>query len=217
MDAEVVGVPQRGRPRGFDPDEALERATEVFWRQGYEGASVSDLTAAMGINKPSLYAAYGSKEELFRKAVARYAEQDMEYARNALAQPSAYQVVAALLRDNVLAVTRPDRPAGCLSIQGGTACSTENTPVAGFLAASRLAGERALADRFTRAVADGDLPAHADPAALARFVMIVTEGQSVHAAAGVTRGDLQQAAQIALAGFAAASGARLPEHATEVA
>ncbi|SCE88502.1 transcriptional regulator, TetR family [Micromonospora coriariae] len=210
-------MPQRGRPRGFDADEALERAVEVFWRQGYEGASVSDLTAAMGINKPSLYAAYGGKEELFRKVVARYAEQDMGYARNALAQPTAYQVVATLLRDNVLAVTRPDRPAGCLSIQGGTACSTQNAPVAGFLAASRLAGERALADRFTSAVAEGDLPANADPAALARFVMIVTEGQSVHAAAGVSREDLHQAAEIALAGFAAASGARLPEPATDTA
>ncbi|WP_410814751.1 TetR/AcrR family transcriptional regulator [Micromonospora sp. 067-2] len=210
-------MPQRGRPRGFDADAALERAVEVFWRQGYEGASVSDLTAAMGINKPSLYAAYGGKEELFRKAVARYAEQDMGYARDAFAQPTAYEVVASLLRDNVVAVTRLDRPAGCLSIQGGTACSTENASVAGFLAASRLVGERALADRFASAVADGDLPAHADPAALARFVSIVTEGQSVHAAAGVSRADLQQAAEIALAGFAAASGARLPEHATGTA
>ncbi|MFI6273363.1 TetR/AcrR family transcriptional regulator [Micromonospora zamorensis] len=207
-------MPQRGRPRGFDADEALERAVEVFWRQGYEGASVSDLTAAMGINKPSLYAAYGGKEELFRKAVARYAEKDMAYARSAFAEPTAYEVVATLLRENVLAVTRPDRPAGCLSIQGGTACSSENAPVAGFLAASRLAGEGALADRFARAVAEGDLPAHADPVALARFVMIVSEGQAVHAAAGVSREDLRQAAEIALAGFAAASGARVPEQAT---
>ncbi|MFE9192304.1 TetR/AcrR family transcriptional regulator [Micromonospora sp. NPDC007208] len=206
-------MPQRGRPRGFDADEALERAVEVFWRQGYEGASVNDLAEAMGINKPSLYAAYGGKEELFRKAVARYAEKDMGYARDAFAQPTAYEVVATLLRENVVAVTRTDRPAGCLSIQGGTSCSTENAPIAGFLASSRLAGEGALADRLARAVTDGDLPAHADPVALSRFVMIVTEGQAVHAAAGVSREDLRQAAEIALAGFAAASGARLPEQA----
>ncbi|MEU7674381.1 TetR/AcrR family transcriptional regulator [Micromonospora taraxaci] len=207
-------MPQRGRPRGFDVDEALERAMEVFWRQGYEGASMSDLTEAMGINKPSLYAAYGGKEELFRKVVARYAEQDMAYARDAFAQPTAYEVVATLLRENVLAVTRPDRPAGCLSIQGGTACATDSAPIAGFLAASRLAGERALADRLARAVDEGDLPADADPVALARFVMIVTEGHAIHAAAGVAREDLQQAAEIALVGFAAASGARVPEQAT---
>ncbi|WP_112619835.1 TetR/AcrR family transcriptional regulator [Micromonospora saelicesensis] len=208
-------MPQRGRPRGFDADEALERAVEVFWRQGYEGASVSDLSEAMGINKPSLYAAFGSKEELFRKAVALYAEKDMGYARDAFAQPTAYEVVATLLHENVVAVTRTDRPAGCLSIQGGTSCSTENAPIAGFLAASRLGGEGALADRLARALADGDLPAHADPVALARFVMIVTEGHAVHAAAGVSREDLRQAAEIALAGFVAASGARLPEQATD--
>ena len=129
-----AGVTQSGRPRGFDTDEALERAVEVFWRQGYEGASVNDLTEAMGINKPSLYAAFGSKEELFRKAVARYAEKDMGYARDAFAQPTAYEVVATLLRENAVAVTRTDRPAGCLSIQGGTGCSTENAAIAGFLA-----------------------------------------------------------------------------------
>lgn len=175
---------------------------------------MTDLTEAMGINKPSLYAAFGGKEELFRKAVARYAEKDMGYARDAFAQPTAYEVVATLLRENVIAVTRTDRPAGCLSIQGGTSCSTDNAPIAGFLAASRLGGEGALADRLARAVAEGDLPAHADPVALARFIMIVTEGQAVHAAAGVSREDLRQAAEIALAGFAAASGARLPEQAT---
>ncbi|MEU8388925.1 TetR/AcrR family transcriptional regulator [Micromonospora sp. NPDC048842] len=208
-------MPQRGRPRGFDADEALERAVEVFWRQGYEGASMNDLAEAMGINKPSLYAAFGGKEELFRKAVARYAEKDMEYARDAFAQPTAYEVVATLLRENAIAVTRTDRPAGCLSIQGGTSCSTENASIAGFLATSRLGGEGALADRLARAVADGDLPAQADPVALARFVMIVTEGQAVHAAAGVSREDLRQAAEIALAGFVAASGARLPEQASD--
>lgn len=188
---------------------------EVFWRQGYEGASMNDLAEAMGINKPSLYAAFGGKEELFRKAVARYAEKDMEYARDAFAQPTAYEVVATLLRENAIAVTRTDRPAGCLSIQGGTSCSTENASIAGFLATSRLGGEGALADRLARAVADGDLPAQADPVALARFVMIVTEGQAVHAAAGVSREDLRQAAEIALAGFVAASGARLPEQASD--
>ena len=98
---------------------------EVFWRQGYEGASVNDLTEAMGINKPSLYAAFGGKEEFFRKAVARYAEQDMGYARDAFAQPTAYEVVATLLRENVIAVTRPTSPR--LPVDPGRhRCSTEN-------------------------------------------------------------------------------------------
>ncbi|PRY12091.1 TetR/AcrR family transcriptional regulator [Kineococcus rhizosphaerae] len=188
----------RGRPRGFDADAALDRAVEVFWRHGYEGASLSDLTEAMGVNRPSLYAAFGDKEQLFHRAVARYAEVDMAYARAALAEPTAARVVAAFLRANVEALTRPDRPAGCLSIQGGLACGRDNGQVAEFLAASRLAGEATFADRFATAVADGDLPAGTDPATLARFVMAVSEGHAVHAAAGVGRADLLASVEFAL-------------------
>jgi AcrR family transcriptional regulator len=190
-----------GRPRTFDADSALDAAVEVFWRYGYEGASLQELTAAMGINKPSLYAVFGSKEELFRRAVTRYAEVDMAYARRALDQPTAREVVRALLHDNVEALTLPDRPPGCLSIQGGTSCGPGNSTVTGFLAASRFAGEQALADRLALAVDEGDLPAGADPTAMARFVMTFAEGQAVHATAGVPREQLLQSANIALTAF----------------
>ncbi|WP_433303365.1 TetR/AcrR family transcriptional regulator [Actinoplanes sp. CA-030573] len=186
---------ERGRPRGFDVDAVLDRAVEVFWRQGYEGASLSDLTEAMGINRPSMYAAYGNKEELFRRAVARYAEIDMAYAREALAEPTARAVIECFLRSNADALTRPGRPAGCLSIQGGLSTGSDVAP---FLAASRLAGERALADRLSRAVDEGDLPPGTDPAALARYVMVVSEGNAVHAAAGVSREELHATVDIAL-------------------
>src|SRR5580698_10477064 len=132
---------ERGRPRGFDAEAALDRAVEVFWRRGYEGASLSDLTAAMGINRPSMYAAYGNKEELFRLAVARYAEIDMAYAREALAEATAYAVIEKFWRANADALTRPGCPAGCLSIQGALAGGSDDGHVAQFLAASRLAGE----------------------------------------------------------------------------
>ena len=191
-------MPAPGRPRAFDTDQALDRAVEVFWRFGFEGTSMSDLTSAMGINRPSLYAAFGSKEDLFRKAVARYAETDLAYAREALAQPTAYRVAEALLRGQLDALTQPDRPNGCLSIQGGVSCSTANSRVAKFLATSRLAGEAALAERFARAVEEGDLPQGTDPAALARFIHVVQEGQAVHAAAGVGRDLLEQSAELAL-------------------
>ena len=176
---------ERGRPRGFDADAALDRAVEVFWRRGYEGASLGDLTEAMGINRPSMYAAYGNKEELFRRALARYAEADMAYARKALEESTAYAVIESFLRANADAISRPDRPAGCLSIQGG-------------LAAGRLAGEQALAARLARAVDEGDLPPETDPAALARYVMSVSEGNAVHAAAGVGRAALHATVDIAL-------------------
>ena len=197
-----------GRPRTFDADDALERAVEVFWRYGYEGASLHELTAAMGVNKPSLYAVFGSKEELFRRAVARYAEIDMAYARKALEQLTARDVLRTLLHDNVDALTQPGRPPGCLSIQGGVSCGPDNAGVAEFLAASRLAGEQALADRLARAVDEGDLAATSDPTALARFVMTFSEGQAVHAAAGAQRDQLRQSADIALTAFDHATGCR---------
>ncbi|MGY4921989.1 TetR/AcrR family transcriptional regulator [Streptomyces sp. 900105755] len=189
---------ERGRPRGFDADAALDRAVEVFWRQGYEGASLSDLTEAMGINRTSMYAAYGNKEELFRRAVARYAEADMAYARDALTRPTAYAVIEAFLRANADALTRADRPPGCLSVQGGLAEGGDNGHIAAFLAESRLAGERALADRLARAVTEGDLPADTDPSALARYVMVVSEGNAVHATAGAGRAALHATVDIAL-------------------
>jgi AcrR family transcriptional regulator len=190
-----------GRPRTFDADEALDRALEVFWRQGYEGASLSDLTAAMGVNRPSLYATFGTKEQLFEKVLRRYAEVDMAYARAALDAPTAREAAEEFLRANAEALTRPDRPAGCFSIQGGLSCSAENRPIAELLASARLAGERAMADRFARAVREGDLPVGTDPADLARYLMVVSEGLAVHAAAGVGREGLRRAAEIALRAF----------------
>src|SRR6478735_6461503 len=148
----------RGRPRSFDPDAALDRAIEVFWRQGYEGTTLDDLTGAMGINRPSLYAAFGNKEATFRRAVERYAEVDMAYVGEALAEPTARRVAEHYLRSNVAAITQPGKPAGCLSVQGGLAGSAEDERVVRFLADSRAGGERRMADRFRRARDDGDLP-----------------------------------------------------------
>ena len=192
---------ERGRPRAFDATAALDRAIEVFWRHGYEGASLGALTDAMRINRPSMYAAFGNKEQLFQAAVHRYAENDMAYAREALAQPTARAVAESFLLANAAAVTRPDRPPGCLSIQGGTAAAPASESIATFLASSRLAGETALADRFRRAAEEGDLPPGTDVAALARFVMALSEGHAVHAAAGVPREQLEASARIALAVF----------------
>lgn len=197
----MTSLKERGRPRAFDADQAVDAAAEVFWKHGYDGASLADLTAAMGINKPSLYGAFGSKEELFHRVIARYAEQDMAYARRALDQPTGYEVARALLLDNVDAVTRPDRPAGCLTIMGGAASAASSIPQ--FLGESRIAGERALAARLQRAVDEGDFAAGTDAAVLARYLMAVTEGHAVHATAGATREQLRASAELALTAVAA--------------
>jgi len=191
----------RGRPRAFDPDAALDRAIEVFWRQGYEGTSLTDLTDAMGINRPSLYNAFGNKEETFKLAVDRYARVDMAYVDAALAAPTAHEVASRYLHDNVEAVTTPGRPPGCLSIQGGLSASAEDDRVVRYLADSRAAGEARFAQRFAKAVEDGDLDATEDPAELAKYVNTVSAGLAVQAAGGATRAELLRVVERALRCF----------------
>src|ERR1044071_7903937 len=111
-----------GRPREFDVDKALDLALQVFWRKGYEGASMADLTETMGITKPSLYAAFGNKEELCRKALDRYVDGPGVYFQVALAKPTARAVVEHLLYESADAVTDPNHPPGCLAVQGALSC-----------------------------------------------------------------------------------------------
>jgi len=187
-----------GRPRDFDVDQALDRALAVFWRKGYEGASLSDLTGAMRINRPSLYAAFGNKEALFRRALDRYAEGPAAYFREALGEPTALAVVERLWRTAVARLTDPRSPPGCLMVQSALACGDEAESVRREVAGRRAAGVVALRERFSRAVAEGDLPPHADPGALARYVAAVNHGMAVQAADGASREELGQIVDMAL-------------------
>jgi AcrR family transcriptional regulator len=193
-----TGTHTIGRPRAFNEEAVLDRAAEVFWRHGYEGASLSALTGAMGINRPSLYAAFGSKEQLFRRAFARYHENQVAKARAAMEQPTAYAAIEAFLRTSADGLTAGDHPAGCLSVQGGLACSPENAGICEILADGRAATESALEQRLSRAAREGDLPDGVDARSLARFVMALSEGHAVHAAAGASREQLQASVDIAL-------------------
>jgi AcrR family transcriptional regulator len=195
---DVVGKTPIGRPRGFDADAALERAMIVFWEQGYEGASLADLTSAMGITKTSMYAAFGNKEDLFRKALARYEEGPAAYVARALRQPTAREVAVAFLAGSVGASTRPGCPSGCLGVQGSLAAGEAGRTARDTLAAWRDQGRRHLNDRFRRAVDEGDLPPDADPGLLARYVMTVANGIAVQAAGGAGREELEQVAEVAL-------------------
>lgn len=187
-----------GRPRAFDADDALERAMRVFWEQGYEGASLTDLTEAMGITRTSMYAAFGNKEGLFRRALERYTEGPASYALRATAQPTAKEVAAAFLKGSVTATTNPDCPAGCLGVQASLAAGAAASDIRDILIEWRQGGTALLRDRFQRAVDEGDLPPDADPGMLARYVMTVANGIAVQAATGAGNEDLQQVADAAL-------------------
>jgi AcrR family transcriptional regulator len=187
-----------GRPREFDVDKALDRALRLFWRKGYEGTSLSDLTKALGINRPSLYAAFGNKEELFRKAVARYSEGPAAYFGEALQAPTARAAVEQLLVATAKLLTDPRYPRGCFLVQGALACGAAANSVRQELIARRAASVDLIRQRFARAAAEGDLPGDVDPCALARFIAAVMHGMAVQAASGATRKELQQVAAMAL-------------------
>ncbi|MGW1716351.1 TetR/AcrR family transcriptional regulator [Streptomyces sp. NPDC002156] len=187
-----------GRPRGFDADEALERAVHVFWEQGYEGASLTDLTNAMGITRTSMYAAFGNKEELFRKALDRYTEGPASYAARALQEATAREVATAFLNGSVRASTRPGCPTGCLGVQGALAVGEPGRGARDTLSAWRDEAVSCLRHRFQQAVDEGDLPPDTDPGLLARYLMTVGNGIAVQAAGGAGRDDLQRVADMAL-------------------
>lgn len=189
----------KGRPREFDADVALGKALNVFWQRGYEGTSLSDLTEAMGINRPSLYAAFGNKEELFRQALDRYAERGPgRLLHAALQEPKMADVVTRLLRGAAEGLTDPKNPAGCLAVQGALACGNAADAIKEELRSRRTAGETAIRDRFVRAKEEGDLAPNSDPAALARYIATVMQGMAVQAAGGATRADLLVVAEMTL-------------------
>jgi len=177
----------RGRPRAFDADEALERALDVFWRKGFTDTSLTDLTEAMGINRPSLYAAYGDKQALFRKVVERYLEGPAAYSRQMLAEaPTARAAVEGLLLKSagLLCDGGGRGRTGCLLVHGALGGGAEDAAIAAELAELRRLGEVALKERLDRALADGELPAGTDTAALAGFFTAVQQGMAVKARSG---------------------------------
>jgi AcrR family transcriptional regulator len=189
-----------GRPRAFDVEKALHRAMRVFWRKGYLGTSLSDLTEAMEINRPSLYAAFGNKKSLFRKALAHYAKGPSSYLGEALQEPTARAVVERLLRGVVDLLTDPQTPTTCLWVHGALSCGDDL--LREEFAAQRAAGLAELRTRFKRAVDEGDLPKDSDADTLAHYVQTVNFGLTVQASTGATRKELLRIVETALKFFA---------------
>jgi len=169
-----------------------------FWCKGYEGASLSDLTKAMGINRPSLYAAFGDKESLFRKVLDRYDSGPAAYVREALNQPTTRAAIEKLMEGAADLATASSNPRGCLFVQSALACGDKSKAIRNDLILRRDAGEKAVRLRLKRAQAEGDLPRDANPADLARFVVTVIQGIAVQAASGAARNELGRVIENAL-------------------
>jgi len=188
----VITVAPKGRPREFCVDRALAAALGVFWTKGYEGASMADLTEAMGITKPSLYAAFGNKEALFHKALDLYEAEKLDYMRKALQQPTARAVVEHLLRGAIDAQMSNCDPKGCLGVISMTACGAEAASIKADVMQRRASSQAALVERFEQAKRDGDLPDHVDIGGLTGYLFAIFQGMAVQAGSGATRADLER-------------------------
>lgn len=189
------------RRRAFDEAEVLDRAMTVFWRRGYEGASMAELTTAMDLSSPSIYAAFGSKRGLFDAVLGRYRERRADYRDWLLAGTTARQVAERMLFGAIEWLTDPAEPPGCLLIQAGLSAGPANADVPPELAEQRSSLRPALIARFIRAKAERDLPPSSDPAELADYLRMVFLGVSIQATEGVPAAHLRELADRALDGW----------------
>ncbi len=191
-----------GRPRGFDRDVALEQALTVFWRHGYEATSIAALTAAMSINAPSLYGAFGDKRKLFGEAVQRYGQTYGAFGARALAEErTAHAAIHRLLHEAAREYTDPGHPPGCMFISAATNCTPAAEDVKAELRVLREGSKRAIREKITADVHAGRLPASTDEAALAMFYAATLQGMSTQACDGAGRADLERLAEIAMAAW----------------
>ncbi|WP_206956581.1 TetR/AcrR family transcriptional regulator [Trinickia acidisoli] len=193
-------MPERGRPRSFDRETALQQAMEVFWARGYEGTSMADLTAAMGIKAPSLYAAFGDKAALFREAVAHYRATEGSSTSKALREAvSAREAVEGMLMAATADLTMNGRPRGCLVVLGATNCAPPNGAANEFLRGLRLATSQDIRKRLVQGLANGELPKSTDVDDLTAYFVTVLHGMSLQARDGVTQKTLEAVVRTAMA------------------
>ncbi len=189
---------QRGRPPSFNQDEALEKALNVFWAHGYEGTSMAELTAALGMNKPSIYAAFGNKEELFRKALAKYLAGPVAFVKVALNEPTAKKVAETFLFGAVEFLSAPNNPRGCMVVQGALTCGAGSAQIQQELIKYRKSYEAAIKQRFDLAVTQADLPPSTNSAVLAKYLATLHQGLSVQATNGATKAELTEVVNFAM-------------------
>jgi len=182
----------KGRPREFCVDQALASALRVFWSKGYEGASMADLTEAMGITKPSLYAAFGNKEALFNKALDLYEREKLAYMTSALDAPTARGVAERLFNGALEMQSSTCDPKGCLGVISTATCGAEAESIKAAVVKRRASSEAALISRFEQAQAAGEFPEGMTPAALTRYLFAILQGLMLQAGSGATCAELTE-------------------------
>jgi len=189
------------RPRDFDEADVLDRAMMVFWRHGYDGASFSELTKAMGLNSPSIYVAFGSKRGLFDAVLERYRARRAPHREAVLAANTAREVAERFLFGAIDWLVDPNEPRGCFTFQAGLSAGVNNDDVPQTLSNHRQRTRELLAQILAQAQARGDLPPSADPQQLAKFLFAVFSGMAMQAADGLSKADLRATAELALAAW----------------
>ncbi len=196
-------VKPRGRPTNFNHDRAILAALHVFWAQGYEGTSMADLTVALGMNKPSIYAAFGNKEALFNKAVSQYLSGPAAFISTALNEPTSLKVAKRYLVGAVTFFCNPNTPNGCMIVQSALACGHEKSTIQQLLVQYRKQFEHDLIKRLELAKTQDDLPSEASARELAQYLTTLYNGLSVQASSGATQSELLGVVKLALANWPA--------------
>jgi len=194
---------RKGRPREFDREQALLEAMGVFWALGYEGAALTNLQEAMGgISAPSFYAAFGSKEALFREAVELYSKTlGAPMIRELNRAPTVRAAIEALLGNAVNAFTKPGLPRGCMLVMAAANVTPGNRNVRRYVRGLRARRTKAIQQRLQRGMAEGELPSNLDRSAVANFYAIVIDGLAIRARDGASRKALTAAANCAMAAW----------------
>lgn len=199
----------RGRPRSFDRDAALEIAMRLFWQHGYEATSLAQLTAAIGVGAPSLYAAFGDKEALFLETVARYQARGGDQTEALWGNfKTAREAVSSVLAESAIRLTDPASPRGCMVVLSAISCSDQAARVQKELSDCRARWEKQMKQRILRGISEGDVPETTNAGALASFYMAVLQGMSLHAKDGASRERLKEIGQAAMQAWPEARGKR---------
>ena len=198
MSQSVKTAKKMGRPRGFDENVALDAAMNLFWERGYEGTSMAELSKAMDLTPPSIYAAFGDKKSLFRLAAKRYAAGPAQYQAKALLEPTLREVILALFRNTVEFLTEPGHPAGCMTLTGAMACSVEADSAKELMTEIRKQNEAALKARLQQARKSGEMAADLNVDDYSRYLSTLLGGLAIQAANGTSKAAMKRTANMAL-------------------